>query len=187
MTMHMMKRGLLLLPLATPLLLTDCVWKSDYDALQAQNNQLQQQVSAQQAQLATDKEQIARLQGALKYTIDSDLLFSSGGYQVSAAGKSIIGKIASRLASMQANKVIVTGYTDNAPVGPGLARQGITSNEILSQKRAEAVMQVVIAAGVKPEMIEAHGMGDADPVAPNNTAAGRAQNRRVVLSLAPPA
>lgn len=55
--------------------LTGCVvWQSDYDALQAKNQQLQQQV-------ASDQQQISRLQGAIKYTVNSDLLFAR------AAGK----------------------------------------------------------------------------------------------------
>jgi chemotaxis protein MotB len=44
------------------------------------------------------------------------------------------------LAPFQQTKLVVNGYTDNAPIGPELQRQGITSNEVLSQKRAEAVM-----------------------------------------------
>ena len=79
----------------------------------------------------------------------------------------------------------MNGYTDNAPIGPALKRQGITSNQELSQKRADSVMQFLISQGVKPELVSAHGYGDADPVASNDTAAGRAQNRRVELTLAP--
>ena len=159
-------------------LLAGCVWKSDYEALQTQNRQLQQQVASQQAQ-------ISRLAGAIKYTVNSDLLFAPGSWQMSEQGKQIIAKMASQLAPTQQNKLVVNGYTDNAPIGPALRRQGVTSNEILSQKRADAVMQFLISQGVRPELVSAHGYGEADPVAPNNTAAGRAQNRRVELTLAP--
>ena len=158
-------------------LLTGCVWKSDYEKLQAQNQQLQQQVASQQAQ-------ISRLAGAIKYTVNSDLLFAPGSWQMSEQGKQIIAKMASQLAPTQQNKLVVNGYTDNAPIGPALQRQGVTSNEILSQKRADAVMQFLISQGVRPELVSAHGYGDADPIASNNTAGGRAQNRRVELTLA---
>ncbi|HTU56011.1 MAG TPA: OmpA family protein, partial [Acetobacteraceae bacterium] len=67
-----------------------------------------------------------------------------------------------------------------------LRQQGITSNQILSEKRADNVMQYIVSQGVNPSLISAHGYGDADPVASNDTPQGRAQNRRVVLSLAPP-
>jgi len=104
---------------------------------------------------------------------------------MSAAGKRIIARLAQKLASTQQNKLVVNGYTDNTPVGPGLQRQGITSNDILSQKRAEDVMQYMISQGVKSDLISAHGYGDADPVASNDTPKGRAQNRRVEITLAP--
>jgi chemotaxis protein MotB len=70
------------------------------------------------------------------------------------------------------------------PVGPALLQQGITSNQILSQKRAENVMEFLISKGMKPDLVEAHGYGDTQPVAKNDTAKGRATNRRVELTLA---
>jgi chemotaxis protein MotB len=103
---------------------------------------------------------------------------------MSERGKQIISGFAAKLAPTQQNKILVSGYTDNAPIGPALQRQGITSNEILSQKRAENVMEYVVSLGVKPDLISAQGFGASNPVAPNDTAQGRAQNRRVELSLA---
>jgi chemotaxis protein MotB len=173
-----------LFPLMASVLLSACVSQSTYDDLQAQYQQLQQQNSALSTQVAADKAQICRLQGAIKYTVNSDLLFPSGGWQMSDRGKQIIANLAAKLAPTQQNKILVSGYTDNAPVGRELQRQGITSNQVLSQKRAENVMQFVLSQGVKPDLISAQGFGDADPVAPNDTAQGRAQNRRVELSLA---
>jgi chemotaxis protein MotB len=176
------RRAAMVLPLvAAPFLLTACgVSQSDYDALKTQNQQLQQEVAA-------NKAEITRLQGAIAYTVNSDLLFPSGGWQLSDRGKQIIANLAKKLAPSQQNHVYVSGYTDNEPIGSGLKAQGITSNQVLSEKRADNVMQFIISQGVKPDMISAKGYGEADPVASNNTAAGRAQNRRVVLSLQPPA
>jgi chemotaxis protein MotB len=166
------------------LFLTGCVWQSDYDKLQQQNAQLQQEISSQQAQISADQQQISRLQGAIKYTVNSDLLFSSGGWEMSARGKQIIAGFAQKLAPTQQNKLLVSGYTDNTRIGPALQQEGITSNQVLSQKRAENVMQFLISQGVKPDLISAKGFGDANPVASNDTAQGRAKNRRVELSLA---
>jgi chemotaxis protein MotB len=56
---------------------------------------------------------------------------------------------------------------------------------ILSQKRADSVMQLMISKGANPSLISAQRVGEAEPVAPNDTAEGRAQNRRVELTLAP--
>ena len=179
-----LKRGVLMLPLMASVALSACVSQSSYDALQAQYQQAQQQNAALSNQVAADKAQICRLQGAIKYTVNSDLLFPSGGYQMSERGKQIISGFAAKLAPTQQNKILVSSYTDNHPIGPALARQGITSNEVLSQKRAEDVMAYLVSQGVKPDLVSAQGFGDTNPVASNDTAQGRAQNRRVELSLA---
>ena len=176
--------GILFLPAAA--LLSACVSQSKYDGVVAQNDQLQQQVSTLQTQLSAAQAQATRLQGAIKYTVDSDLLFPPGGFEMSDKGKEIIAKFAAKLAPTQEHPLLVNGYTDNSPVGRAMAKQGITSNEILSQKRAENVVQFLISQGVKPELVSAHGYGEADPVAPNTTREGRAKNRRVELTLAPP-
>ena len=165
--------------------------KSDYEDLQTQNQQLQGQVQQLQTQnqqlqqqVSAQSAQICRLQSAIKYTVNSDLLFPSGRYQMSAQGQQIIGRLASQLAPFQQNKLVVNGYTDNAPIGASLRRQGIDSNQVLSEKRADNVMQYLISQGVKEDMISAKGFGEQDPVASNDTAQGRAQNRRVELTLA---
>ena len=165
------------LPFLAPVALAACVSQSSYDQLQAQNQQLQAQVSA-------DQQRIGRLIGAIKFTVNSDLLFNSGSWQISDRGKDLMAKMASQLAQYQQEHLVVNGYTDNAPIGPALKRQGVTTNDELSQKRADSVMQYLISQGVKSNMISAQGHGESDPVAPNSTPQGRAQNRRVEITLA---
>jgi chemotaxis protein MotB len=171
--------------------------QGQYGDLQGQHTQLQQSSAAQAAQnsaelaatkkeLAADREHIGRLQNAIKYTVNSDLLFRSGSWEMSPQGQKLIAKLAPQLAPFQQSKLAVNGYTDNASVGRALQRQGITSNEVLSQKRTEAVMEYLISQGVKPDLISARGFGEADPIASNATAQGRAQNRRVEVTLAGP-
>ena len=166
-----------------------------YSNLQGQYKQLQQSPAAQNAantteiaalqkERAADRAQVGRLQNAIKYTVNSDLLFRSGSWEMAPRGQEIIAKLVPKLAPSQQQKLVVNGYTDNAPVSPALQRQGVTSNEVLSHKRAETVMQYLISQGVKPDMISAQGFGEADPIAPNKTAKGRAKNRRVELTLA---
>ena len=174
----------------SPLVVSGCVWQSDYDKLDAQNQQLQaqtQQLQGQNQQLHAQNQQrqseVGRLQHAIDYTVNSDLLFKSGSWQMTPRGKDIIGRLSEKLAPTQQNKLMVSGYTDNASIGARLKQQGVTTNQELSQKRADAVMQYLISRGVKPELVAAQGFGDADPVASNDTAQGRAQNRRVVLSV----
>ncbi len=182
---YRINRSLVIGSLLSAVMLAGCVSQSEYDSVKMQNKDLQDQVAAQKSEIAAKDAQISRLQGAIRYTVDSDLLFPPGGWEMSEAGKKIIGDMAKKLAPTQQSKLYISGYTDNAPVGPELVREGITSNEILSQKRAESVMQFLISQGAKPDLVVAKGFGASNPIATNSTAAGRAKNRRVELSLAP--
>ena len=84
-----LKGGVLTLSLMASVLLSACVSQSSYDPLQAQYQQFQQKNSALTAKVAAEKAQISRLQGAIKYTVNSDLLFPPGGWQMNRAGKQI--------------------------------------------------------------------------------------------------
>ena len=153
-------------------------------ALDRQYQQLNAQLSGE---IASQQVHIERLQGAVKVVVNSELLFPSGGWQMPPAAAATIAKMAPILASQVQEHIYVNGYTDNTPIGSELVAQGVTSNLVLSQKRAETVMNFLISQGVKPAMLSARGFGEANPVASNDTAAGRAQNRRVELTLSAPA
>jgi chemotaxis protein MotB len=163
------------------LVFAGCVSQQKYDALEARYQQLNRTMSSE---IAANQMQITRLQNAIKVTVNDELLFPSGDWEMPVEAQQTIGKITPILAPMQQTKIMVNGYTDNVPIGPGLVRQGITSNQMLSQKRADNVMQFMIAQGVKPSLVSARGFGEADPVASNDTPQGRAQNRRVELTVA---
>ena len=84
--------------------------------------------------------------------------FQGGSFRVGwdagngAAGpalEKLIAKLVPQLAPYQRTKLVVNGYTDNAPISKELQHRGITSNAVLSQKRAEAVMAYLTAYGVK--------------------------------------
>ena len=170
------------------LLMAGCVSQKTYDKSQQKNTELEQQYQelnqSMGAEVADKNMRITRMQDAIKVSVNSELLFPSGGWEMSDGAKTSIAKIAAILAPHQTSKINVNGYTDSTPIGPGLARQGITTNLILSQKRADNVMQYMITQGVKPSLVSAHGYGEADPVASNSTPEGKAQNRRVELTIA---
>jgi chemotaxis protein MotB len=135
----------------SPLVLAGCVSRSDHDALQARNRRLQQQVASQSSELATSRQQVGRLQGAIAYTVNSDLMFRPGSREMNDRGKHIIADMAKKLAPTQQSGLVVNGYTDDAPIGPALRRQGIASNQELSLKRAQAVVQFLISQGVSDQ------------------------------------
>jgi chemotaxis protein MotB len=172
------------------LLLAGCVSQQKYEESQQKNSDLEQEYQqlnqTMSAEVAAKDMQISRMQNAIKVTVNSELLFPSGGWEMPAAAKASIAKIAVILAPHQTMKINVNGYTDTTPIGPGLMKEGVTTNLILSQKRADNVMQYMVSQGVKPDLASAHGFGEADPVASNDSPAGRAQNRRVELTVASP-
>ncbi len=73
--------------------------------------------------------------------------------------------------------VQVVGYTDNTG--------GAAYNQGLSERRAQAVSNILVASGTPASRIQTYGRGAANPVASNDTAAGRAQNRRVEIVITP--
>jgi chemotaxis protein MotB len=155
------------------LILSACVSQSQYDAAVAENQQL--------------KAQLAALQAQQKYVEAGDYLFPSGGFQLSPAGQAeLANNIAPKLKGLQNAKVVVYGFTDNVPVGPELQRQGIPDNLVLSTRRATTVVTFLISQGVNPNIISAKGVGDTRPVAPNDTPQGRAQNRRMEITVQGP-
>lgn len=163
------------------ILLAGCVSAQKYDALDADFQQLNQRLSGE---ISNQQVHITRLQGAIKVAVNSQLLFPSGGWQMPPEAAATIAKMAPVLAPMQQTSIIVTGYTDNTPIGPGLAAQGVATNQDLSTRRAQTVANYLISQGVRPSLVQARGLGEADPIAPNDTPQGRAQNRRVELTLA---
>jgi chemotaxis protein MotB len=155
------------------LILSACVSQSQYDAAAAENQQL--------------KAQLAALQAQQKYVEAADYLFPSGGFQLSPAGQAeLANNIVPKLNGLQNAKIVVYGYTDNVPVGPELQRQGIPDNLVLSTRRAATVANFLVAQGINPNIVSAKGVGDTRPVAPNDTPQGRAQNRRIEITVQGP-
>jgi chemotaxis protein MotB len=148
------------------LTLSACVSKSDYDAVVAENEALKAQQNFVEA---------------------GDTLFPSGGYELTAAGQAELEKnLVPRLKAYQNVKIVVYGYTDNTPVGPQLQQAGIPDNLVLSTRRATTVANYLIAKGINPNIVSAKGFGDTHPVATNDTAEGRAANRRIVVTVQGP-
>jgi outer membrane protein OmpA-like peptidoglycan-associated protein len=103
----------------------------------------------------------------------SDVLFDTGKYTLKPATQISLAKVSGILQSYPGLKLQVEGYTDSTG-SPEF-------NQKLSENRAETVRDFLVTQGVKPENIAATGYGEAKPVADNNTAQGRALNRRVQL------
>ncbi len=103
-----------------------------------------------------------------------DINFETGKAVIHGDASAELRKVADFMQRNPSIRVSIDGYTDNV----GSAR----ANLLLSQRRAEAVRRSLMLLGIEGSRLKAVGHGEADPVASNATAAGRAQNRRVEAS-----
>src|SRR5262249_17245121 len=103
---------------------------------------------------------------------DSVVNFASDSAEVPTSMIDFLQKAAEDIKQLPNGHVVeIAGYTDNT------GEQAL--NVALSQKRAEAVRQMLVKFGADPEMLIAKGYGSADPVASNDTPEGRRRNRRI--------
>jgi chemotaxis protein MotB len=177
--MRFIKPGFIALSIAALALLSACVTQTKY-------NQLDQAYSKLQQAYQGDEVQIRQLQGELRITIRDKILFPEGGFTLDSKAKQVLAKMAPTLSGFKNTKVVVRGYTDNVPIGAGLRSQGITTNLDLSSRRADNVVDFLLTQGVDKNLISAQGMGDTNPVASNDTPDGKAQNRRIEVTLVGP-
>ena len=104
------------------------------------------------------------------------VLFTPGSATLRAEGARVIAPIAASLKGLP-NPIRVEGHTDSTPI----ATAKFPSNWELSGDRASAVVRTMIAAGVPAGRLQAAGFADTKPIGENETAEGRAMNRRVEI------
>ena len=137
--------------------------------------QLQSDVMALKGQVAMNAEEAAK-----KPMLVATVNFGSGQTGLSSKDKEILDGIVDQLMASDA-KIRVVGHADGTPVLRGSHR----SNWDLSQSRANSAAKYLKSKGIDAARIEAVGMAHTKPIAPQNTAAGRAMNRRVEVILLP--
>ena len=175
--MKLIKLGMLL---GVALLAAGCVTKQTYNTEVQKADNYAALNTKLSGELSSDQAQITQLQNQLKVTLVNELLFPEGGWTLDAKGEAALAKIAPTLAGLQGQQIVVEGFTDNEPIGPAL-RARFPSNLELSSARADAVVRYLVSKGVPQNIISAQGFGESRPVAGNDTAQGRAKNRRVEI------
>ena len=118
---------------------------------------------------------VATTGDAWELNLGVKLLFDSNADELSPSGLQAVASVARGLGSAGVERVIVEGHTDNV----GSARH----NETLSLRRAQSVAQQLVQGGMNDAAIERRGLGFSKPIADNTTPEGRAQNRRVVVTV----
>lgn len=118
---------------------------------------------------------------AAKPTLVATVRFGSGQTRVSTEGQGILDGVVEQLKADSDAKIMVVGHADGTPVLRGSYR----SNWDLSQARANSAAKYLESKGIDTSRIEAIGKAHTDPIAPQNTSAGRSMNRRVEVILIP--
>jgi len=126
--------------------------------------------------------QVRQYQNMLAVDLAEQIFFDSGRALLKPGGKKVLRKVGDELKKYH-NKIIrVVGHTDNMPVAKPLQRSFPTNWE-LSVARATNVVRFLQETGVPPDHMVPEGRGEYDPVASNDTPAGRQKNRRIEILL----
>ncbi len=119
--------------------------------------------------------EIERIGEGIKITFDSGILFGFDSHQLTAPAKENIQELGEILQKYEDTNVLIAGHTDD--------KGAEDYNQNLSRQRANSVADYAQSIGVDPSRFIIEGFGESQPVASNETADGRAQNRRVELAI----
>ncbi|MBU0474393.1 MAG: OmpA family protein [Bacteroidetes bacterium] len=109
----------------------------------------------------------------LVITLSGSVLFASNKSELMPAAQNKLNEVSDALLATKERKLTIEGHTDS--------QGAISYNLDLAQNRAEAVRSYIISRGYPSDMIFAQGIGEGRPIADNNSAEGRANNRRVEI------
>ena len=139
----------------------------------------EQKAAMEQATQGTGVSVSQTADNRLKLDIPSDVSFDTGRYDIKPNLRPILDRFATTLNQNPVTTVTIIGHTDTTGTD--------AINNPLSVNRAASTRDYLVARGVATSRIAIDGRGSREPVADNNTAAGRAKNRRVEIFVAEPA
>lgn len=120
---------------------------------------------------------IEREQDILAVTFKSDVLFDTGSAAIKPGGYAELDRVARVLAKYPQTRILIEGHTDS--------KGAEQANQVLSERRAQAVKDDLVQQGLEPMRIETVGYGESRPVASNDNEGGRQLNRRVQITIIP--
>jgi chemotaxis protein MotB len=147
--------------------------QSTYDELVTD---LESEVSAGQIE-------IERLREGLRLNVSDEVLFATGSAELDSIGRDVLIKVAGQLKSLS-DFIEVRGHSDDLKIRGSLAKV-YPSNWELAAARAARVVRLLESQGVPGDRLAAVSLGPNQPVAPNDSAANRARNRRIEIRLLP--
>jgi len=136
-----------------------------------------QETALQQNFAASESASIRRDADVLAVTFKSDVLFDSGSAALKPGAYQEINRVSQVLTQYPETRIMIAGHTDS---------DGSEAfNQNLSVQRAEAVRNALVSQGVSASRVTTSGFGESQPIADNNTEAGKQLNRRVVVTIVP--
>ena len=141
-------------------------------------NDLKRQIQNQEVTIKTFQEKIS-------VSFVDHILFKTGKATITPAGQKVLQKVGKTLKNIKDKKIRVVGHTDDVPILSSSKYKYPTNWELSAARAARVVRFFQDEAGLDPKIMEAVGRSYYDPVASNETAKGRAQNRRVNIIIAP--
>ena len=121
--------------------------------------------------------------GKIYISLEEDLLFASGKYNINEKGEEALSKLANVLANQNNIEIVIEGHTDNIPINNNNL---ISDNWDLSVMRSTAVVKIMLKnKKLDPLQLTAAGKGEYNPIANNETAEGRKMNRRIEMIVSP--
>ena len=134
-------------------------------------------LKALQPEIARGTVAVMQSGDGLTINLNSSLLFASGQDQLQAGGKDALARVGSVLKDFPERYVQVAGHTDSVPIR-GMLQKKFLSNKELSDARVQHALEALQEGGFT-DTVSADGYGANSPIATNDTAEGRAKNRRV--------
>lgn len=148
--------------------------------LEAKSKQYEELAGSLKQQIESGQVEISELKGKMTVKLKDKVVFSSGSAAINKQGRDALAAVAKAFQGLQGKTVIVAGYTDNVPVA---GKGAFKDNWDLSTARAVSVVRYLQTQGVEPKMLGAAGFSEYRPLAPNDSAEGRSQNRRIEIAL----
>lgn len=118
--------------------------------------------------------------------LGADLLFSSGAARLKDSGAETLGRIAYIFENYPERIIRIVGHSDDLGISKWLRWRFPSNWELSSARAASAARFLIDEAGIDPARIHVVGRSHYEPVADNDTAEGRAENRRLEIQLLPP-
>jgi outer membrane protein OmpA-like peptidoglycan-associated protein len=118
---------------------------------------------------------VERVGEGIQVTFDSGILFDLNSYTLRPEARDRLTDLAASLKDYDDSEVLIVGHTDSSGAED--------YNQTLSENRANAAGSFLIRAGVAPSRVKMIGLGETEPVAPNDTPEGMQQNRRVEVAI----